>query len=78
MDLDLSYAPEHIGRLLEASKSTEADVVIASPYMKGGKNTAEPFLRIILSRVVNYMMRLTTPTNIYIYAYGSFVSERFS
>lgn len=65
LDLDLSYAPEHIGRLLEASKSTEADVVIASPYMKGGKSTAVPFLRVILSRAVNYLMRLTAPTNIY-------------
>ena len=57
MDLDLSYAPYHIGNLLETLVNTKADVVIASPYMKGGKVTSVPFARRIMSRWVNRFMR---------------------
>lgn len=64
MDLDLSYAPDHIERLLAECQATEADIVIASPYMKGGKNTQVPLMRILLSKTVNRIMRLTAPTDI--------------
>lgn len=57
LDIDLSYAPEHIERLLSEIQEIDGDMVIASPYMKGGKNTAVPRLRLLLSKVVNYMMR---------------------
>ncbi|MEM6629155.1 MAG: glycosyltransferase family 2 protein [Bacteroidota bacterium] len=57
MDMDLSYEPSHIERLLNRMEETKADVVIASPYMKGGKNTKVPFTRLLLSKVVNYFMR---------------------
>lgn len=58
MDIDLSYSPDHIGRLLDTLVSTKADVVIASPYMKGGKVTAVPFMRRIMSKWVNSFMRI--------------------
>ncbi|UCG07151.1 MAG: glycosyltransferase [Desulfobacterales bacterium] len=45
MDLDLSYSPDHIGRLLRTIRHTRAKVVIASPYMKGGKITNIPWFR---------------------------------
>lgn len=57
LDLDLSYAPYHIEKLLNTLVSTKADVVVASPYMKGGKVTAVPFMRKIMSRWVNRFMR---------------------
>jgi glycosyltransferase involved in cell wall biosynthesis len=57
MDLDLSYSPEHIGRMLDTLESTRADVVLASPYMKGGKVTAVPFFRRVMSKWVNRFMR---------------------
>ena len=57
LDIDLSYAPEHIGQLLSKIQKSEADMVIASPYMKGGKSTAVPRLRLLLSKTVNYIMR---------------------
>ncbi len=41
-DSDLSYAPEHIGRMLETLESEHARVVIASPYMEGGRTTSIP------------------------------------
>jgi glycosyltransferase involved in cell wall biosynthesis len=58
LDIDLSYATYHIGLILDSLESTQADIVIASPYMKGGKVIAVPVLRRVLSRVVNLFMRL--------------------
>ena len=60
MDLDLSYAPEHIERMLDTCIQTSADVVVASPYMKGGKTTKVPFIRLALSKVVNRFMRFAS------------------
>ena len=42
-------------------------MVIASPYMKGGKNTAVPPVRLLLSKTVNYMMRIASGLNICTY-----------
>jgi len=67
LDLDLSYAPYHIGKLLETLESTQADIVIASPYMKGGKVTAVPFIRLIMSKVVNGFMRLAAQEKLHTY-----------
>ena len=58
MDLDLSYDTCHIEQLLDTLITTQADVVLASPYMKGGKVTAVPFTRRIMSRWVNRFMRV--------------------
>ncbi len=65
MDIDLTYSEEHIGQMLEKAKATDADIVLASPYMKGGKNTAVPGLRLLLSRVVNRLLRIMSPTKIH-------------
>jgi len=67
MDLDLSYAAYHIGKLLETLETTHADIVIASPYMKGGKVTAVPFIRRMLSRWVNRFMRLAAQEKLHTY-----------
>ena len=53
LDVDLSYSTENIRRLSDKLVETEADIVIASPYMKGGKVVAVPFKRKIMSRWVN-------------------------
>jgi glycosyltransferase involved in cell wall biosynthesis len=58
LDLDLSYAPYHIGNMLDTLADTKADIVIASPYMKGGKVTAVPFMRRIMSKWVNRFMKV--------------------
>ncbi len=57
LDIDLSYSPDHIEKLLSKREESDADMVIASPYMKGGKNTDVPFIRLLLSKTVNLMMR---------------------
>jgi glycosyltransferase involved in cell wall biosynthesis len=59
MDVDLSYSPEHIGRLLSKIRETRAKIVIASPYMKGGKVSSVPWLRKIFSKWANRFLSLT-------------------
>ena len=67
-DADLSYSPDHIGRLLDEITESTAKVVIASPYMDGGRTTNVPWLRRWLSRGANRILsatakgRLTTIT----------------
>jgi dolichol-phosphate mannosyltransferase len=58
IDCDLSYSAEHIGRLLETIETTQARVVIASPYMAGGRTTAVPFLRNLASRTANQILSI--------------------
>jgi glycosyltransferase involved in cell wall biosynthesis len=72
VDIDLSYSPDHIGRLLDKIRETRAKIVIASPYAKGGKVSNVPWLRKIMSVWANrfiaffardrYLDRLTTIT----------------
>ena len=57
LDIDLSYSEDHIEKLVDTQITTEADIVIASPYMKKGKVTGVPFVRALLSRTVNRFMR---------------------
>jgi glycosyltransferase involved in cell wall biosynthesis len=67
LDLDLSYGVEHIEKILETLIATQAHVVVASPYMKGGKVTAVPFLRAFLSKCVNRFMRLASQEKYHTY-----------
>ena len=65
LDLDLSYSPNHIEELLKAIIDTGAQVVIASPYMKGGKVSNVPFMRKIMSRAVNFFLSIVAHENIH-------------
>ncbi len=56
MDIDLSYAETYIEPMVDKLITERADIVIASPYMKGGKVTAVPFLRRVMSKWVNRFM----------------------
>ena len=58
LDVDLSYSVEYIELMVDKLIETVADIVIASPYMKGGQVTAVPFSRRVLSRWVNQFMRM--------------------
>jgi glycosyltransferase involved in cell wall biosynthesis len=57
LDVDLSYSPDHIGLLLEEIQRTRAKLVLASPYMKGGRLTNVPWLRKTLSVWGNRFLR---------------------
>lgn len=53
LDMDLSYAPDHVERLVDTLVATRADMAVASPYMPGGRCTAVPPLRLFLSKRAN-------------------------
>src|ERR1017187_836221 len=65
LDVDLSYSVEYIEEMVDKLIESAADIVIASPYMKGGKVTAVPFLRKIMSKWVNKFMRLAAQDKYY-------------
>lgn len=58
LDVDLSYSVDNIEKLVDKLIAESADIALASPYMKGGKVTAVPFMRKIMSKYVNRFMRL--------------------
>jgi len=53
LDCDLSYAPEHVGQLLDRIQQTHATIVVASPYATGGRVSDVPWLRRTMSRWAN-------------------------
>ncbi len=59
VDLDLTYSPDHIGALLERIRTTGAQIVLASPYMPGGRTSSIPWIRKLLSRWANRFLALT-------------------
>jgi glycosyltransferase involved in cell wall biosynthesis len=59
IDCDLTYGTDHIGRFLDEITRTHARIVIASPYMPGGKSTGVPLLRNVASRTANRILSLT-------------------
>lgn len=67
MDIDLSYSSDHIEKLVDKLVETSSDIVIASPYMNGGKVTAVPFTRKIMSRWVNRFMRIAAQDKYHTY-----------
>jgi glycosyltransferase involved in cell wall biosynthesis len=64
LDLDLSYSPDHIRKLLKRIRETQAKVVVASPYMKEGRVSNVPWLRRILSRYANRFLASTAKANL--------------
>jgi len=64
LDADLSYSPDHIKKLLDTITTTKAKVVVASPYMQGGKISNVPWLRKTLSVWANRFLAMTTKGHI--------------
>ncbi len=56
LDADLSYAPTIVEPLVTTLFEREAAVVIASPYMLGGRVGNVPTDRLIASRVANWVL----------------------
>jgi glycosyltransferase involved in cell wall biosynthesis len=65
MDIDLSYSEEHIEAMVDKLIETSADIVVASPYMKGGKVTDVPFGRKMMSIWVNRFMSFSAQDKYY-------------
>ena len=64
LDLDLSYSPDHIGKLLTKIRETSAKIVVASPYMQEGTVSNVPWLRRILSICANRFLAGTARGNL--------------
>ncbi len=70
-DSDLTYAAEDIPKLIAKMKESGADIVIGTPFVKGGDDSEVPLLRKILSRGANMLdgiifgLNFTTPTCIF-------------
>jgi glycosyltransferase involved in cell wall biosynthesis len=64
LDLDLSYAPEHVEALLIKMRQTGAKLVVTSPYMKGGKVSNVPRLRLLLSIWANRFLSVAARHNV--------------
>lgn len=56
LDADLSYAPYHIGRMVDTMQQQQADLVLASAYCHGGTVRNVPFNRLFLSRLGNIVL----------------------
>jgi len=55
-DSDLSYSVDHIGRMLQTMDDEHVAVVVASPYMKGGRTSAIPWNRAQMSKQINRVL----------------------
>lgn len=64
MDIDLSYSPDHIGCMLDKIVESGAKIVLASPYMEGGKVSNVPCGRAFTSRWANRFLRFVAPERI--------------
>lgn len=58
MDADLSHQPKYIPSMLKPLEKKEADVVIGSRYMEGGKDMARPFHRQWTSNFARYYLKI--------------------
>lgn len=58
LDVDLSYGVDHIPRLISAIQDSNADIALASPYMKGGTISNVPWLRRKLSVWANRFLSI--------------------
>lgn len=61
---DMTWGQDVIGRLYDELRDSGAEVVVASPYAKGGKLENVPFKRAFLSRLGNIILRQTVPCDI--------------
>jgi glycosyltransferase involved in cell wall biosynthesis len=64
LDADLSYSTEHIYKLLQKMEETNADIVSASCYARGGKVENVPFNRAIVSKIGNQLLSYAMGGNI--------------
>ena len=66
IDFDLSYSPDHILKLYSELKNDETlDLVLASPYMPGGKVENIPVNRLLISKLGNLILRWSFSQSFY-------------
>lgn len=64
-DADLSYEPKYIVDLVnELRNDASIDLVLASPYMKGGRTEGVPLGRLLISKIGNRVLSLAMSGNL--------------
>lgn len=57
LDADLSYDTSHLARIMQSFvDNPSTDVVVVSPYMRGGTTSGVPAGRLILSKAANWIL----------------------
>ncbi len=56
IDADLSYSPSEIPSLIENLKNKNVEIVLGSPYTKGGRAENVPFFRLLISKIGNRIL----------------------
>jgi len=64
LDIDLSYSPDHVERLVEHIRQSPAKIVVASPYMQGGRISNIPWLRRALSIWANRFLSFASDSKL--------------
>jgi hypothetical protein len=64
LDVDLSYQAEYVVRLVDELISSRAEMVMMSPYMRGGRVIEVPWLRLVLSRAANRFLSRVSGSNL--------------
>ena len=58
MDADLNHQPEEIPRLLRAMQDRNADILVGSRFVEGGRADGTPVWKLALSGALNFIMRI--------------------
>jgi dolichol-phosphate mannosyltransferase len=58
MDADLNHQPEEIPRLLRALQDRDADILVGSRFVEGGRAEGTPAWKLALSGTLNVIMRI--------------------
>lgn len=58
MDADLNHQPEEIPRLLRAARDRNADILVGSRFVEGGRVDGTPRWKLFLSGTLNVIMRI--------------------
>ncbi len=64
-DADLTYDPAYMLEMIRLLDGGETDMVLASPYMPGGRAENVPAHRLLISRIGNRILSATLPAKIY-------------
>ncbi len=66
LDADLSYTPDHAVHMVQKLiDDPETDVVLASPYMPGGRVEGVPFIRLFFSKGGNWVLQRAMPQRVH-------------
>lgn len=58
MDADLNHQPEEVPRLLESLQHRQADILVGSRFIEGGRADGTPAWKLFLSTTLNVLMRI--------------------